>query len=163
MTCCITRLAKLQFEPKLQKCIRMGITIFKIFIWRSRYIFGYTFGNHVLQLRSRVTINLNFPPYIRRYTSPNDYFEYSYPLIELPGKCYYEVPNSHVLTLKCFTCYMGLNARKPDTVACEQQGSRLEPVHPCSLVSAFVIPLLESIISRLATSKFRISSLSLCS
>ena len=27
------RLATLQFEMKLQKCIRMGITIFKIFIW----------------------------------------------------------------------------------------------------------------------------------
>ena len=26
-------LATLQFETKLQKCIRMGITIFKIFIW----------------------------------------------------------------------------------------------------------------------------------
>ena len=28
-----TRLATLQFETKLQKCIRMGITIFIIFIW----------------------------------------------------------------------------------------------------------------------------------
>ena len=27
------RLATLQFETKLWKCIRMGITIFKIFIW----------------------------------------------------------------------------------------------------------------------------------
>ena len=26
-------LATLQFELKLQKCIRIGITIFKIFIW----------------------------------------------------------------------------------------------------------------------------------
>ena len=26
-------LATLQFESKLQKCTRMGITIFKIFIW----------------------------------------------------------------------------------------------------------------------------------
>ena len=33
MTCCFMRLARLQFEMKLQKCIRMGITIFKIFIW----------------------------------------------------------------------------------------------------------------------------------
>ena len=31
MTC--GQLATLQFEMKLQKCIRMGITIFKIFIW----------------------------------------------------------------------------------------------------------------------------------
>ena len=27
------RLAALQFETKLQKCIRMGMTIFKTFIW----------------------------------------------------------------------------------------------------------------------------------
>ena len=42
------------------------------------------FGNHVLRLRSRVAVKLNFPPYIRRYTSPNENFEYSYPLIKLP-------------------------------------------------------------------------------
>ena len=33
MTCGFMQLAMLQFETKLQKCIRMGITIFKIFIW----------------------------------------------------------------------------------------------------------------------------------
>ena len=33
MTCGIMRLATLQFETKLQKCIRMGITIFEFFIW----------------------------------------------------------------------------------------------------------------------------------
>ena len=38
----------------------------------GRYILGYTFGNHILRLRSRVAIKLNFRPYIRRYTSPNE-------------------------------------------------------------------------------------------
>ena len=38
----------------------------------GRYIVGYTFGNHVLRLRSRVAVKLNFRPYIRRYTSPNE-------------------------------------------------------------------------------------------
>ena len=33
MTCGFMRLATLQVERKLQKCIRMGITIFKNFIW----------------------------------------------------------------------------------------------------------------------------------
>ena len=33
MMCGIMRLATLQFETKLQKYIRMGITIFKIWIW----------------------------------------------------------------------------------------------------------------------------------
>ena len=41
-------------------------------------------GNHVLRLRSRVAIKLNFRPYIRRYTSPNENFEYSYPLNDTP-------------------------------------------------------------------------------
>ena len=46
----------------------------------GRYIVGYTFGDHVLRLRSRVAVKLNFRPYIRRYTSPSENFEYSYPL-----------------------------------------------------------------------------------
>ena len=32
MTCSFMRVARLQFETRLQKCIRMGITIFKIFV-----------------------------------------------------------------------------------------------------------------------------------
>ena len=75
-------LATLQFERKLQKCIRMGITIFKIF-HLGRYIVGYTLGNHVLRLRSRLPAKLNFRLYIRRYTSPNENFEYSYPLNDM--------------------------------------------------------------------------------
>ena len=46
----------------------------------GRYIVGYTFGNHVLLLRLRVAVKLNFRTYIRQYTSPNENFEYSYPL-----------------------------------------------------------------------------------
>ena len=40
----------------------------------------YTFGNHVLRLHSHVAVKLNFRLYIRRHTSPNENFEYSYPL-----------------------------------------------------------------------------------
>ena len=79
MTFGLMRLATFQFESKLQKCIKMGITIFKIFIF-FRYIIGYTFGNHVLRLCLRVAVKLNFRPYIRRYTSPNAKFENMYPL-----------------------------------------------------------------------------------
>ena len=50
MMCSFMQLATFQFELKLQKCIRMGITIFKIPL--GRYIVGYT--------------------------SPNENFEYSY-------------------------------------------------------------------------------------
>ena len=49
----------------------------------GRIIVGYTFGNHVLRLPLRVAVKLNFRPYIRRYTSPNENFEYSYPLISI--------------------------------------------------------------------------------
>ena len=68
------RLAMLQFETK---CIKMGITIFKIFIW----------GGILSDIRSETMFygsacaSLNFRPFIRRYTSPNENFEYSYPLI----------------------------------------------------------------------------------
>ena len=35
------RLATLQFETRLQKCIRMGITIVKIFIWGGLRKFSF--------------------------------------------------------------------------------------------------------------------------
>ena len=34
-------------------------------------------------IRLRIAVKLNFRPYIQRYTSPNENFEYSYPLIIL--------------------------------------------------------------------------------
>ena len=52
---------------KLQKCIRMGLTIFKILIWVCI----------LWDMRSKITfygsasVSLNFRPYIRQYTSPN--------------------------------------------------------------------------------------------
>ena len=49
----------------------------------GRYIIEYTFGNDVLRLRLCVAVKLNFRPYIQRYTSPNENFEYSYRLIYL--------------------------------------------------------------------------------
>ena len=54
----------------------MGITIFKILIGGG--------GGKSSDIRSEITFfteKLNFRPYIRRYTSPNEKFEYSYPLI----------------------------------------------------------------------------------
>ena len=54
-----------------QECIRVGITIFKMFI-SAGMSFGHTVINHILRLRSRVTVKLN---------SPNENFEYRYPLI----------------------------------------------------------------------------------
>ena len=52
--------------------------------------------------------------------------------------------------------HMGLDARKPVFRGFANNKGADQPVHPCSLISAFVICLLESIISRLATSKLSI-------
>ena len=41
----------------------------------GKFIVGYTFGNHVLRLRSRIAVKFKFRPYIQRYTSPNENFE----------------------------------------------------------------------------------------
>ena len=49
MLCGIMRLAMLQFETKLQKCIRMGIIIFKIFIW----------GGISSDIRSEITFHVS--------------------------------------------------------------------------------------------------------
>ena len=54
-------LAMLQFETKKQKCIKMEITIFKIFIsFGEVYRRKYIVGNHVLQLFSWEVVKLNF-------------------------------------------------------------------------------------------------------
>ena len=63
----------------------------KMLIVHSYSIFsyvGYTFGNHVLRRRVSGAVKLNFRPYIRRYTSPNENFEYSYPLISIKSLYY---------------------------------------------------------------------------
>ena len=69
--CGFMRLAMLQFETRLQKYIRMGITIFKIsFEEVYRRIYSQT-----------KNILWNFRQFIRQHTSPKENFEYSYPLI----------------------------------------------------------------------------------
>ena len=45
----------------------------------GRYIVGYTVGNLVLRRRVSGAVKRDFRTYIRRYTSPNENFEYSYP------------------------------------------------------------------------------------
>ena len=45
----------------------------------GRYIVGYTVGNLVLRRRANGAVKRDFRTYIRRYTSPNDNFEYGYP------------------------------------------------------------------------------------
>ena len=45
----------------------------------GRYIVGYTVGNLVLRRRASGAVKRDFRTYIRRYTSPNENFEYGYP------------------------------------------------------------------------------------
>ena len=45
----------------------------------GRYIVGYTVGNLVLPRCASGAVKRDFRTYIRRYTSPNEYFEYGYP------------------------------------------------------------------------------------
>ena len=45
----------------------------------GRYIVGYMVGNLVLRRRVSRAVKRDFRTYIRRYTSPNENFEYSYP------------------------------------------------------------------------------------
>ena len=56
----------------------MGITIFKIFIWGGILSDIRLISSEIHLLG---TVKLNFPSYIRQYISPNENFEYSYPLI----------------------------------------------------------------------------------
>ena len=51
---------------------------------------------------------------------------------------------------------MGLIARKPVFGGFANNKGTEQPAHPCSLISVFVNGLLESIISKLATSKISI-------
>ena len=45
----------------------------------GRYIVDYMVGNFILRGCVRGAVKRNFRPYNRRYTSPNEHFEYGYP------------------------------------------------------------------------------------
>ena len=45
----------------------------------GRYIVGYMVGSFVLRRRVSGAVKRNFRPYNRRYTSPNEHFEYGFP------------------------------------------------------------------------------------
>ena len=57
--------------------VNLGITVFEIFIWEVyRLIFGRKFSFTATRERRR---KRDFRPYTRRYTTPNENFEYGYP------------------------------------------------------------------------------------
>ena len=71
----------------------MGITIIKFFIWGG--ISWDIRSTSLTGLRLRVAVKLNSGRYTRRYTSPNENFEYSYPLNMLPRGRGYFWPQGH--------------------------------------------------------------------
>ena len=69
---------------------------------------------------------------------------------------YVSLRDVDVNILKCiYKIIMGLNAGKPGILHANNKGAD-QPVHPRSLISAFVICLLESKISKLASRKILI-------
>ena len=54
----------------------------------GRYIVRYMVGNFVLRRRVSGAVKRNFRPYNRRYTSPNERFEYGYPHSNAPFNIY---------------------------------------------------------------------------
>ena len=51
----------------------------------GRYIVVYTFGKCVERRRVSRVVEHNFRPFTQQYTSENENFEYSYPLIDIPS------------------------------------------------------------------------------
>ena len=64
--------------PLHMLCIHLGDNCIQNF-HLGRYIVGYTVGNLVLRRRVSGAVKRDFRTYIRRYTSPNENFEYGYP------------------------------------------------------------------------------------
>ena len=72
---------------KLNKCVKTqsdeklgdNCRLFKIFIWGGISSDIYTVENLVLRRRASGAVKRDFRTYIRRYTSPNENFEYGYP------------------------------------------------------------------------------------
>ena len=74
----ITKYSKKYVLWDLFSVLQLGDNCIQIF-HLGRYIVGYTVGNFVLRRRVRGAVKHDFRPYIRRYTSPNENFEYGYP------------------------------------------------------------------------------------
>ena len=82
-TCVIIILAYLPYSNQIHtenaaKTFKLGdFHIQNIYL--GRYIIRYKVGNLVLWRRASGAVKRDFRLYIRRYTSPNEYFEYGYP------------------------------------------------------------------------------------
>ena len=76
--CCVSVLIGYTTHKRHSCLIHLGDNCIQNFhLWR--YIVGYTVGNIVLRRRVSGAVKHDFRPYIRRYTSPNENFEYGYP------------------------------------------------------------------------------------
>ena len=66
-------------EGLSQYCFNIKNLVCIQIFYLGRYIVGYTVGNLVLRRRVSGAVKRDFRPYIRRYTSPKENFEYGYP------------------------------------------------------------------------------------
>ena len=83
----------------------------------GRYIVRYTFGNLVLRRRLSPAIKPDFQTYIRRYTSPNENFEYGYPHSNALLTFFLQKDSENVLCctyiqLHKFTCQLHINEKQ---------------------------------------------------
>ena len=74
----ILKIFFLDSTPGFQMSVNLGDNCIQNF-YLGRYIVGYTVGNLVLRRRASGAVKRDFRTYIRRYTSPNENFEYGYP------------------------------------------------------------------------------------
>ena len=87
----------------------------------GRYIVGYTVGNLVLRRRASGAVKLDFRTYIRRYTSPNENFEYGYPhsnalltfILQKDSKKYFVAPTSSGCQLHKTACQLHIFTCQP--------------------------------------------------
>ena len=67
------------------------------------YIVGYTVGNFVLRRRVSGAVKHDIRAYIRRYTSPNDKFEYGYPHSNVLFNIYTTKPGICLKNISCMS------------------------------------------------------------
>ena len=91
----------------------------------GRYIIGYTVGNLVLRRRVSGAVKRDFRTYIRRYTSPNENFEYGYPHSNALLKFSLQKDNGNVLNCAFSSsgCQLHITAYQLHILTCQPMKS----------------------------------------
>ena len=91
------------------------------------HIVGYTVGNLVLWRRASKALKLNFRPYIRRYTSPDENFEYGYRHFNALLQFY----------LKLDRCKLHKAARRPTKCGVINDVKQFPTLYPASCIAGY--------------------------